>query len=386
MRIKEGFFLKTIEDVDYLLPYGNQIASFARGLQLGGCSTFLAERLLEQDYSFEELLDAMEAAYGSEISRTVLQEDLVAFLQSLMRASILEGCGATGDCLCDDVHTFAIAGVHLSVSGPAYLLHPYLMKYEAACSKIDLELRLALYRRPHYELGEFLVRSDDVLIFDAGDSYGILYPENRYVREVVVSKDGSYGSLYVQQDTPEAMEEVFLAMRSAFLVCAQQKGRFAIHSVSLAQDEGVVLFSGVSGAGKSTHGNLWVQHLGATMLNGDINLIGVEAGRVMAYGLPWCGTSEVCTPYAKPLYGVFFIKQDATNHVEELQGPMRALTLSNRMISPTWTRACYEKNLDFACEIQSKLLLANLYCNITPEAAEVSKEYLRDYIGKKDNR
>lgn len=57
----------------------------------------------------------------------------------------------------------------------------------------------------------------------------------------------------------------------------------------------VILFSGPSGIGKSTHADLWVKHRGARVINGDRTLLQKLGDRPrMSLGWPICGSSEIC--------------------------------------------------------------------------------------------
>lgn len=385
MRIESGFVLRTIKEKEYLLPYGNRIASFQHGIELMGCGSWIAEQLLEADVSKEELLEKLQMEYV-DVPKAVLQEDMNAFLSMLQGAGVLEGYDTDRSAIVEGpLHTFCIANIRLGFYATEELIHPFLQKFTTEDVAVDVEIRVAKYAYSGFPEGRILARSSDVLIYDTGACYGLLYSENEYVRELRVTKDGKRATLYFMDVCEDAKEEAFLAIRSAFLVYAQHQGLFALHSVSVADDEGVVLFSGHSGAGKSTHAKLWEAHLGATILNGDLNLLGMEENRVMVYGIPWCGTSEICTSFAKPLWGVYFIHQNSSNQVEEIQGAKRVLTLSNRMISPTWTKDTLEMNLDFAEAAEQHIFLGKLYCNMEVDAAQVASDYLHQYIQEKES-
>jgi hypothetical protein len=386
MRIKEGFFLKHIQNVPYLLPYGNRIASFEHGVQLVGSGAWIAGKLLEgKDVSREELLKSYVAEYKDVATEEELSADLDTFLDSLERMGLLEQTISNRiQEIPGTKNTFSIAGIRLGLFAREELVHPLLQKFACEDGKDDVTIRLAYYEQSSHPIGRMLVRSRDVVIYEKQDGYGILYPENHYVRELNVSRDGASAVLYLKQDSDAAVEEVFLAMRSAFLVFAQSRHLVALHCVSVKVENGVVLFSGVSGAGKSTHSKLWEQQFGYTILNGDLNLLGMEKNSVVVHGIPWCGTSEIATPFTEPLLGVFFIHQSWENRCEDLVGANRTLALSNRFISPTWTKELYEKNLEFATRAQEQILLSNLYCTVDAKAAEVSKEHLRTYLEEKD--
>ena len=60
--------------------------------------------------------------------------------------------------------------------------------------------------------------------------------------------------------------------------------------------------------------------MGADILNGDLNLLGLENGIPILYGIPWCGTSGISSTKRVPLGGIFFLKQAARDKIEFLSG------------------------------------------------------------------
>lgn len=60
------------------------------------------------------------------------------------------------------------------------------------------------------------------------------------------------------------------------------------------------------------------------------------------------GTSGISATASYPLGGIVFLKQDTSDFVEELSPDEQILSLTNRMIMPSWTPALFEKNLFFA--------------------------------------
>lgn len=90
------------------------------------------------------------------------------------------------------------------------------------------------------------------------------------------------------------------------------------------------------------------------------------------------GTSGISATASYPLGGIVFLKQDASNFVEELTPDEQILFLTNRMITPS--SALFEKNLFFAQKLASLTSLCRLHCTPTNHAAEVMKEYVDGWI------
>lgn len=182
--------------------------------------------------------------------------------------------------------------------------------------------------------------------------------------------DGSYVQFYCTPETSDlARENIFHAVRLFFLFIAQQHGKFAIHSASILYKEKAWLFSGHSGMGKSTHTSMWHEFLQTPYLNGDLNLLGIENDRIMVYGIPWCGTSEIYTTVNYELGGIILLGRDPEkDFLKELTPSERVIRVMQRMISPSWKERCFSRNLDFAGDIAEHVPVLYLLCTKNPSA------------------
>lgn len=92
------------------------------------------------------------------------------------------------------------------------------------------------------------------------------------------------------------------------------------------------------------------------------------------------GPSGISTTASYPLGGIVFLKQNASDFVEELSPDEQILSLTNRMITPSWTPALFEKNLFLAQKLAFLTSLCRLHCTPTSHAVEVMKEYVDEGI------
>lgn len=77
-----------------------------------------------------------------------------------------------------------------------------------------------------------------------------------------------------------------------------------------------MLFTAPSGTGKSTQAQLWCDHRGAELINGDR----IAVGNGMIYGIPFCGSSTVAKNVTLPLAAVVYLSQAPTNTITRLRG------------------------------------------------------------------
>ncbi len=198
-----------------------------------------------------------------------------------------------------------------------------------------------------------------------------------------ISKDGSRAVFYYRPASDNdgfpveiLREEFFHSLRLAFLYHVQKKEMFAIHSASILYQGKAWLFSGHSGMGKSTHARLWTQLYETPQLNGDLNLLAITPEGPMVYGIPWCGTSGIFTKQTYPLGGIILLKQDQQDFCEELSPDKKTLLLTQRLISPAWTKELLSLNLRFADRLKDQILVCRLHCTREPSAAETTKNWI----------
>ena len=145
-----------------------------------------------------------------------------------------------------------------------------------------------------------------------------------------------------------AEEREYICCGASFCRSLIGHGRFFLHASAVVHEGAAYLFSGPSGTGKSTHTNLWHSLYDTPILNGDLNLLAFENRMPVVHGIPWCGTSGICTTETHPLGGIVILRQDREDFVNTLSLDKQILSVTNRMITPNWTHSLFEKNLQFA--------------------------------------
>lgn len=117
---------------------------------------------------------------------------------------------------------------------------------------------------------------------------------------------------------PPAYHEVIVIFRK---LCAKvlEKNIFFFHSAVVKFNGDGYVFSGQSGAGKSTHAILWKKFMsGAEVINGDKPLLKFEDDGIYAYGTPWCGKEMMQKNDNAKICGVCFIEQATENSISRL--------------------------------------------------------------------
>ena len=380
MRQNKGFVLKEIANVPYLLPYGQMIADRKRGMQINATGAYLW-KLLEQDCTMEELI-ARSAEYY-EVPTEDFEEfknDISQFINQLIAYGIVideDGVNMVTDSL-----SLTIAGLGIELLGPAKAFPKEFRPFEvASCDTIHQEIRLQSGFPSVRQNGALLIRNEELMVLETEEGYILLFPQAKHIVEIHLSKAGSKVLCYCLPPYDEAFHyDIFHALRLTFLYLAQKKGMVALHSASIFYRSKAWLFSGHSGMGKSTHTNLWKELYEISLLNGDLNLLAFENGQPVVHGIPWCGTSEICTTKTYHLGGIILLNQAPTDRVEELPEDKKQLLVSQRLISPAWTVTLFERNMDIVEDIVSKIMVCKLHCTKEPSAAAVMKGYIDGYL------
>ena len=386
MTLNPYIFAAEIDGTPYLLPFGQGIADHLRGIRTNESGRLLWEGLCrgeDRPALLRRLCDFYEAGPEEE---GILSEDLEGFLNLLKSHGLLKEDDAEKSFPSSSAFDFPcrfaqVGPLTLALRIPDAVFDPYFSAFELSREKAlspesaDLCLEFFPGRPMRYTAGKILARNEEMLIADTVEDYLFLPRQGDYVHELRVSKDASQAFLFGQfrESEKACPEEIFHMIRFAFLMTAQQHDLCVVHSASLLHEGKALLFSGHSGAGKSTHTKLWQEQFHSPLLNGDLNLLGMEKGQPMCYGLPWCGTSEIYTVQNYPLGGVVFLRQAPFNRVSRLSPDQEALSLAQRMITPAWTREQAQKNLELAEILTAKIRVFQLECTKDPEAAEVMR-------------
>lgn len=334
---QEGYCLKEIAGVHYLLPYGQKVADQRKGIVLNETGVFLWNELQETmtDEELAEKLVHHYSADGEAANETQdeiqdqtqdqtqdkiqnqmqdqIRQDVKQFVQELLSLGILQEClrpccaedAEDVTCVYPTKEPFAgcleIAGMRIALYGSRELISSQFDAFLKDCSsaqgkskselqtesqikmqiKMPVQMQIEILQRTtsFHPNGKTLIRNEELVVCENEQGYIILFPSMNQIREAHMTSDGRFAQIYVNGlDKEKTKEELFHAIRHFFLFFAQRQGFFAIHSASILYQDQVWLFSGHSGMGKSTHTNLWKEQFGTKIINGDLNLIGWSNG------------------------------------------------------------------------------------------------------------
>lgn len=146
--------------------------------------------------------------------------------------------------------------------------------------------------------------------------------------------------------------------------------RFFLHASAVIYQGKAYLFSAPSGGGKSTHANLWKQHFGAKIINGDKVLIEVRDGQCIAHGSPVAGSSGIYEKEAAPIAAIYLIKKEKQNRIFPVSPRCAILSLYSEAIKCNQDPTFNSRLLDLIEKLQMHVQISCLACLPDKSAVE----------------
>ena len=113
-----------------------------------------------------------------------------------------------------------------------------------------------------------------------------------------------------QNDDPSDAYLETLAVYRGIAEKMPEYSAFLMHGSVVADKEAAYMFAAVSGVGKTTRTNKWIEQIeDSFVVNGDKPLIKIADGRAYACGTPWCGKEKQNTNIMMPLRAVIFLER-----------------------------------------------------------------------------
>jgi hypothetical protein len=154
-------------------------------------------------------------------------------------------------------------------------------------------------------------------------------------------------------------------------------GGILLHSSFIRVEDSAILFTAPSGTGKSTQAELWKKYRGAEVINGDRTAVVPTGDAVMAYGIPYCGTSGICRDAKLPVAAIVCLSQAPQDRVEPLMGMRAFRNLWEGCSVNLWDREDVELCTKGVMEVIRQVPVVHLACTPEKSAMETLEAYLR---------
>jgi len=230
---------------------------------------------------------------------------------------------------------------------------------------------------PEFELefdltGTVPVSDDDVRVRRDGDEW-LIERGDFHARWDPRSGRGSVR----QNANPYSLDSVLRILHSLILA---QRGGFLLHAASAICDGRACLFSGVSGAGKTTMTRLAPPDI--TLLTDEISYLRPNAEGYSAFGTPFAGelarAGENCTA---PVSALFFLEKGPENCVHELSSAEAVRRLMRNILFFAEDHGLMEKLLDTACDFVARVPIRRLMFYPDARVWDEVRNFARDFAG-----
>lgn len=137
-----------------------------------------------------------------------------------------------------------------------------------------------------------------------------------------------------------------------------------------------ILFSAPSGTGKSTQAELWKNHMGAQILNGDRAGIRLAEGGWRTCGLPYAGSSRIYRSESTPLQAIVVLRQSKENQIRRMESMEALRALVPEFSAHRWDLVFMNKLLDIAAGLLRDVPVYCLECRPDQEAVHLLHDTL----------
>jgi len=184
-----------------------------------------------------------------------------------------------------------------------------------------------------------------------------------------------------QNANPYSLDSVLRILHSLILA---ERGGFLLHSASAICEGSAVLFSGVSGAGKTTMSRLAPP--GVTLLTDEISYLQPSDGSYAAFGTPFAGelarSGENCSA---PAAALFFLEQGPENRLDEIAPAEAVRRLMRNILFFAEDPLLVEKLLVTACDFVAKVPVRRLTFYPDSRVWDEVRDSIRNFDHKFDH-
>lgn len=219
---------------------------------------------------------------------------------------------------------YAFAGVELAVDIPDSLMYTddrTLEPFRVETVTDPHIFRFGIVERLSPPAGPCIARMPEFSVYAPGGSqvrYIGTSPEDAYIRAEHREKDHGIqlkASVYTQGISAKT---VLNSIAAEHLIA--RSGGFVLHSSYIQWQDRAILFTAPSGTGKSTQAELWRTLRSAEVVNGDRSAVRVTGDGIVASGVPFAGSSQICKNRTLPLAAIVYLSQAPQTAIRTLGG------------------------------------------------------------------
>lgn len=154
---------------------------------------------------------------------------------------------------------------------------------------------------------------------------------------ILIEKAHNYDNmyLYIQKDIKGLSEIEYVYTGIIFMELCLYHQMQSIHGSAITYNNQVVIFSGPSGIGKSTHVNYWKElYPSIEIINDDKPLLWTKDNTVYVSGSPWSGKTKTNKNISLPLHSIVFLNQGNKNEVSLIEDKDKMIHIMRNINRP----------------------------------------------------
>lgn len=164
-------------------------------------------------------------------------------------------------------------------------------------------------------------------------------------------------------------------VEACLLTRLARDGGLLLHAAGLLTQQGGLVFTGASGAGKSTISEFYAAR-GARVLSDERIILRSIEGVLQVFGTPWPGSGTHARNECGPLAGLFCIRHGMDGHTLHRMSPAKAASfVLPQCFLPHWDRAAMERTLAFLGVLIETVGCFELTFMKTPGVVEFLEEH-----------
>lgn len=152
--------------------------------------------------------------------------------------------------------------------------------------------------------------------------------------------------------------------------------RLILHACCVETESGGILFSGMSGVGKSTQGELWCRHEKAKMINGDRPILYKTNGIWIAFGSPYAGSSKCHMNVSTPVHAIVMLQQAKKCSIRKLDPAKAFRKVFSQLTLSYWDPVCVKTACDLTEQLIAEIPVYEMLCTPDYAAVELLKKTL----------
>lgn len=154
---------------------------------------------------------------------------------------------------------------------------------------------------------------------------------------------------------------------------------FIFHCSYIDHNGKAILFTAPSETGKSTQADLWNQHRGAEIINGDRAAVRLADGRILAEAIPFSGSSRHCKNRSLPIEAIVYLGQAPVTSIRKLRGYEAFARIWEGVSVNTWDKTDMEQVSAVVQKIATQIPVFHLPCTPDESAVTALEEELRKW-------